>query len=119
MAVVKIESLPGTQPSTRILRMSGAFTMEGVFAFESAVSTVTERLVIIDMTDVPYMDSCALGALMTLHRPSESHRRQYGIAGPCQRVRTVFRVARVDDLLITFGSVEEAEQKLSAKAPGQ
>jgi hypothetical protein len=30
----------------------------------------------------------------------------------------MFRVARVDDILLTFPTVEEAQQKLGAKAAG-
>ena len=119
MAVVEVGSLPGHKASTRILRLSGPFTMEGLFAFESVARTVTEPLVILDLTDVPYMDSCALGSLMGLHRPSDSHQRQYAIVGASERLRTMFRVARVDDILLTFGSVEEAEQKLGMKAASQ
>jgi len=118
MAVVKVESLPGTHASIRILRLSGPFTIEGVDAFESAATTATEPLIILDLTDVPYMDSCALGSLMGLHRPSESDRRQYAIVGASERVRAIFRVARVDDILVMFRTFDEAEQKLGAKAAG-
>ena len=118
MAVVQVQSVPGTNASTRILRLSGPFTIEGVDAFESVASTMTEPLVIIDLTGVPYMDSCALGALMGLHRPSESHQRQYAVVGPSERLRAIFCITRVDDILVQFGSVEEAEQKLGAKAAG-
>ena len=116
MAVVKVESLPGTHASIRILRLSGPFTIEGVDAFESAATTATEPLVILDLTDVPYMDSCALGSLMGLHRPSESDRRQYAIVGASERVRAIFRIARVNDILATFGTVEEVEKTLGYRA---
>jgi len=87
-------------------------------AFESIAQSLNDPLVIIDLTDVPYMDSCALGTIMGLHRPSESYRRQYAIVGASERLRTMFRITRVDDILVTFGTVEEAEQKLGAKAAG-
>ena len=118
MAEVRIESLPGTQVSVRILRLSGPFTMEGVYAFESVASTVIEPLVIIDLTDVPYMDSCALGAIMGLYRPSESHQRQYVVVGASERLRTMFRITRVDDILVMYPTLEEAQQKLGFRAAG-
>jgi len=72
----------------------------------------------LDLTGVPYMDSCALGAIMGMHRPSQSHQRQCAIVGASERLRSMFRIARVDDILAQFATVEEAEQKLGAKAAG-
>ena len=110
MAEVKIDSIAGNREGTRILRLSGPFTMQGVYAFESIAKSLNESLVIIDLTDVPYMDSCALGAIMGVHRPSQSHQRRYALVGACERLRTMFRVARVDDILLTFRTIEEAQE---------
>jgi anti-anti-sigma factor len=118
MAEVKIESITGTREGTRILCLTGPFTLEGVFAFQSIADSLNETVVIIDLTDVPYMDSCALGAIMGLHRPSQLHERQYAVVGACERIRTMFHVARVDDILVTYATLEEAQQKLDFKAAG-
>ena len=126
MAEVKIETITGTREGTRILRLTGPFTLEGVFAFQSIADSLNETVVIIDLTDVPYMDSCALGSIMGLHRPSQSHQRQYVVVGASERLRTMFRVAccarselaRVDDILVTYATLEEAQQKLGFKAAG-
>ena len=105
MAEVKIESIAGTHEGVHILRLSGPFTVEGVYAFESIAQSLNDPLVIIDLTDVPYMDSCALGAIMGIHRPSQSHQRQCAIVGASERLRTMFRIARVDDILVMYPSL--------------
>lgn len=72
------------------------------------------------------MDSCALGAIMGLHRPSQSHQRQYAVVGASERLRTMFRVAccarselaRVDEHSGDVSTLEEAQQKLGFKAAG-
>ena len=56
------------------------------------------------------------GAIMHLHRPSKSHEQQYAIARPCERVWIVFHITRDDHILLTFGTVEQAEQILATKA---
>jgi len=87
-------------------------------AFESIAQSLNDPVVIIDLTDVPYMDSCALGAIMGLHRPSQSHQRHYVLVGASERLRTMFRLTHVDDILVTYSTVEEAQQKLDARAAG-
>jgi anti-anti-sigma factor len=116
MAEVKIETRAGTREGMRILRLSGPFTLEGVYAFQSAAEILNDPVIIIDLTEVPYMDSAARGALISLHRSSASHQRRFAIVGASERILTMFRVARVDDILLTFRTVEEAERKLGFKA---
>jgi anti-anti-sigma factor len=118
MAEVKVETIAGIREGTRILRLTGPFTLEGVFAFQSIADRLNDAVVIIDLTGVPYMDSVALGSIMRLHRPSQLHERQYAVVGACERLRTMFHVARVDDILVTYATLEEAQQKLDFKAAG-
>ena len=40
------------------------------------------------------------------------------IVGASERLRTMFRIARVDDILVMYPTLEEAQQKLAAKAAG-
>lgn len=112
MGEVKIESITGTRAGTRILRLSGPFTLEGVYAFQSIADRLNEPVIIIDLTEVPYMDSVALDSIMRLHRPSQLHRRRCAVVGASERLRTMFRVARIDDVLLTFRTLEEAQRKL-------
>ena len=118
MAEVKIESIAGTREGTRTLRLSGPFTLEGVCAFQSIADSLSDAFIIIGLTDVPYMDSCALGAIMGLHKRSQSHQRQYVVVGASERLRKMFRAARVDDILVIYSTLKEAQQKLGFNAAG-
>jgi anti-anti-sigma factor len=100
----------------RILRLSGPFTLEGVGAFQSVTEILNDPVVIIDLIEVPYMDSAALGAMLSLHRSSASHHRRYAIVASSERILTMFRVARVDDILLVCRTVEEAQRELSFRA---
>jgi anti-anti-sigma regulatory factor len=61
------------------------------------------------------MDSAALGAVMFLHASSLRNQRQYALVGAAERLRTLFKVAGVDEILITYSTAEEAENNLLAE----
>ncbi len=58
---LKIESLAGSREGVRLLRLTGPFTLPGIFEFQSLVRSLTEPVIIVDLTGVPFMDSAALG----------------------------------------------------------
>jgi anti-anti-sigma factor len=113
---LKIESTMGIRDGIRILRLSGPFTLQGVFDFQSIVRGLNDPVLIIDLTEVPYMDSASLGALMTVHTTSQTHQRHYALVGASERLRNLFKVGAVDDILVTYATLQEAQDKLSSKA---
>ena len=112
----KIESTAGNRAGTRLLRLSGAFTLQGIFEFQTTVRGLSDPILIIDLTEVPYMDSASLGALMSVHTTSQRHQRQYALVGACDRLRTLFHVAGVDGILVTYPTLAEAQEKLGSQA---
>jgi anti-sigma B factor antagonist len=112
----KIESKQGASPGTRILILSGPFTLRDVFDFQSEFRASSDPVTIIDLSDVPYMDSAALGALVGVHTSSERQHRQYALAGVTERTSTLFKVGGVEGVLITYPTVAAAEVGLAAKA---
>jgi anti-anti-sigma factor len=119
MDELKIESIHGTRNGVRILRLTGPFVLQGVFEFQSIVRAGNDPVTIVDLTDVPFMDSAALGAVMGLHVSCQRQQRKYGLVGASGRLRTLFEVAGVAAILVTFRTVEEAEEKLTASAAAQ
>ena len=118
MSEFKIE--PIVQPDgTRILRLSGPFTLQQVFDFQAVMRTGTDPVTIIDLTEVPYMDSASLGAIMGAHVACHKNQRQYALVGVSERLQMLFEVGGVDKLLIVYPTVEEAKLHLAAgKAAG-
>jgi anti-anti-sigma factor len=116
MDAFKMESTAGIRDGIRILRLSGAFTLQGLFDFQSMVRGLNDPILIIDLTEVPYMDSASLGAIVSVHTTSQRHQRHYGLVGASERLRTLFRVAGVDGILVTYPTLEEAQEALSSKA---
>jgi anti-sigma B factor antagonist len=114
----KIESLPGVRDEIRILRLSGPFTVRGIFDFRASVLSGNNPVTVIDLTEVPYMDSTALGEIIKLHTSSIRQQRQYAVVGASERLRTLFKVAGVQQILVLYPTLKEAEQKLSSKTAG-
>jgi anti-sigma B factor antagonist len=117
MDELTIETVPGSQPGVRVLRLSGPFVLQGVFEFQSAVRAINDPVLILDLSAVPFMDSAALGAVMGLHASSQRQHRKYALAGASERLCTLFDVAGVAKILVTYPTVEEAQEKLAA-SPG-
>ena len=119
MDQLKIESLPGNHGGIRILRLSGPFTIQNVFDFQSAYRAGNDPVTIIDLTGVPYMDSASLGAIIGVHTSSQRSQRHYALVGVTDRLKTLFHVGGVDGLLVTLPSLEEAQQQFASKAASQ
>jgi anti-anti-sigma factor len=116
MNELKIEAMPGIHEGIRILRLSGPFTLRGVFEFQKICRSGNDRVTLIDLTEVPYMDSASLGAIIGLHTSSQRNQRHYALVGVSERLRTLFHVGGVDELLVTYPSLEEAQQEFASKA---
>jgi anti-sigma B factor antagonist len=112
----KVESLPGVRNDVRILRLSGPFTVRGIFDFRASVLSGNDPVTLIDLTGVPYMDSTALGEIIKLHTSSLRQQRQYALVGASERLRTLFKIVGVHQILIMHPTLKEAEQKLSSNA---
>ena len=114
MDSLQIQSLPGGRDGIRILKLQGPFTLQSSLDFQSiAREPNAPPVTIIDLTDVPYMDSAALGCILGVHVSCQREGRRYAIAGASDRLKTLFKVAGVDSLLISYPSVSEAEAQLA------
>jgi len=106
----------GALEGERVLKLSGPFTISTMFEFQNAMRTIHPPVIIVDLTDVPYMDSAAMGALMGLHVSCQQHGRRYALVGVSDRLQTVLRVTGVASILALYPAVAEAEAVLGRKA---
>ena len=98
-----------------ILHVTGPFTLQNVFEFQAAARKETERAIIVDLTNSPYLDSAGLGAILGIFASCQRTQRGFALAGACGRVQTLLQVAKADHILSLFDTVAAAEEKLSAK----
>ena len=80
--------------------------------FQSLVHEGDAHTTIIDLSDVPYIDSAALGSLIGVHVSSQRLNRQYALVGASERVRALFAMCAVDNILVTYPTLEQAQRAL-------
>jgi anti-anti-sigma factor len=116
-----IERKEGKAPGTVIVRLCGPFTARDMFStfapatlqnvlnFQSTPNEVPPALNVLDLTDVPYMDSTGLGRIVShyVHCRGKGIRMIAAGAGP--RVIELFKMTKVDSVIPMTVTVEEAD----------
>jgi anti-anti-sigma factor len=103
-----IEALDSAS-GAKILRLSGPLTIQTLFDFQQMVRQETSKALIVDISQVPYMDSAGLGCVVSAYTSCQRNHRAFGITGLTERIKTLFAITHVDGLLPRFDSVEAAE----------
>jgi anti-sigma B factor antagonist len=98
----------------RLIKLTGPLTLKTLFDFQQASRAETARPVIIDLSDVPYMDSAGLGAVISIFASCQRTGRAFAITGVSERIQTLFEVTHCDGLLPCFESVQAADEAFSA-----
>ncbi len=104
----KIESVdsPG---GAKIFKLSGPLTIQTLYDFQQMIRDETTKPIIVDISQVPYMDSAGLGCVVSAFTSCQRNHRAFGITGLTDRIRTLFAVTHVDGMLPVFDSLESAE----------
>ncbi|BCJ51951.1 anti-sigma factor antagonist [Actinoplanes sp. NBRC 14428] len=74
-----------------------------------------DRRVVVDLTSVGFMDSSALGALVTAFKAVRDAGGRLCVAGPQQPVRSVFAITSVDRVVEVYDTVAAAEAGLAGE----
>lgn len=108
-----LESVPGQAAGSRILRLTGPLTLNGLFDFQSTLRADPPATLILDLTAVPYMDSAGMGAIINYFVSCQRAGRKLIVVGVNGRVLELFKMTRADSLLTMVGTIPEAEQAAS------
>jgi anti-sigma B factor antagonist len=101
----------------KILKLSGALTIQTLFDFQQMVREETAKPIIVDISQVPYMDSAGLGCVVSAYTSCQRTHRAFGITGLTERIKTLFAVTHVDGLLPCFDSLAAAEAAIGNTTP--
>ena len=101
---------------TTVIRVAGMVKVgETVRELESSLERAASEMtgaVILDLTDLEYMDSTAVGILVgALHR-LKGEERELLLVHPRERIASLLHVANLDSLFEIFDTVEQARQSL-------
>lgn len=104
---LEIERLDGNG-GPGILCLRGPLTFENITPFQNAVRREQASTVILDLTDVPYLDSSGLGSLVSIFVTRQKAGQRVALSGVNERVMRLFEVSRVESLFLMFPTVDEA-----------
>jgi anti-anti-sigma factor len=118
-----IERKEGKAPGTLIFRLCGPFTARDMFGsltpdalhnmldFQSTPSEQPPAVNILDLTDVPYMDSTGLGMMVRHYVRCQGKGVRLIAAGVSPRVLELFRLTKVEAVFSVTATVEEADNQ--------
>jgi anti-anti-sigma factor len=114
-----IERNQGRTPGTVIFRLSGPFTARDMYGslsptalrntFEAEEDSEPQAIHILDLTEVPYMDSAGLGLIVSHYVRCQGRGVRLVAAGVSPRVLQLFEMTKVDGFLPRIATVEEAD----------
>lgn len=116
-----IERRDGKTAGTVIFRLRGPFTHRDMFAsvapvvvdnmlnFQSESSEKLPKVNIVDLTEVPYMDSAGLGRIVRHYVHCRGKGVRMVAAGVTPRVLELFKMTKVDAVIPMVATVEEAD----------
>ena len=109
-----IDDRPGSRPGQRVLGLNGALVMTTVFDFQSMVRADQSQSLILDFTNVPYVDSAGIGALVGAYVTRQNNGRSLALVGVNDRIHAALKTTQVEKFFRFFDSVNAAEQASAA-----
>ena len=99
--------------TTVITRLNGRLALETVHDFIETLRPEPAPHLVLDMTDVTFVDSAGVGALVSLFVSRKNHGRTFALACLNQQARAVIEVSGLTKYLPIFASLEQAAAKSS------
>jgi anti-sigma B factor antagonist len=106
---LQIVTSDGSRDGQRIVRLKGPLSLHTVFAFQGAMRSESAPHLIIDFTDVPFIDSSGLGALVGVHVSAQKSGRKLGLVGMNAPVIALLEMTRIRSLFRIYPTLQEAE----------
>ena len=96
-----------------MLCLRGPLTAENLFSFQNAMRRENAPTMILDLSEVPYMDSAGLGSLVSAYVSRQKTGHRVVLAGVNERVMRLFEITRVEPLFLMFPTLDDAVQALT------
>lgn len=107
----------GPAKGSGILCLQGPLTMENVLLFQNAVRREENAAtVILDLSEVPYIDSAGLGSLVSAYVSRQKAGRRVALSGVNERILKLFKITRVEPLFLIFPTLDDAMAALTGAA---
>ncbi|HYB59901.1 MAG TPA: STAS domain-containing protein [Methylomirabilota bacterium] len=94
----------------RILICKGPLTIATLFGLRDAATQAQGKWLILDMSQVPYVDSAGLGTLVQINVSCQRHGGRLALAGPTSKTTALLQMTNLSKVFQVYSSVAEAEQ---------
>ncbi len=99
----------GSEVGDGVLCLKGPLTMENLRPFQAAIRREENvSTVILDLTDVPYVDSSGLGSLVSAQVSRQKAGRKVVLSGVNERVLKLLEITKVESLFLIFPTIDDA-----------
>jgi len=92
-----------------VLCLRGPLIKENVYSFQNAVRREeAAETMILDFSEVPYMDSSGLGSLVNAYFSRQKAGRRVALTGVNERVYKLFQITKLEKRFLIFSTIDEA-----------
>jgi anti-sigma B factor antagonist len=109
---LKIATTEGNRKGQKVLALTGSLNIHSVFTFQAATREETAEQVILDFTQVPFLDSAGLGALVGAYVAAQRTHRKLAVAGANKQVTALIDMTQVGTLIKCYENVAAAQAAL-------
>lgn len=104
LEIEKIEAVSGAT----VLRLHGPLLLGNFFPLQSMVHEDNAGVLVIDLSEMPYIDSAGIGCLVGAQVSRASSGRKLVLVGANEHLLTSLKVTKVEQLFTLAPSVEQA-----------
>lgn len=104
-------ALPGEGQG--ILVLKGPLTANNLHSLQNAIRREQTATLILDFTEVPYIDSSGLGSLVSAYVSGHKTGQQVVLTGINNRVAKLFEITKLEPFFLIFPTIDDALEALS------
>jgi anti-sigma B factor antagonist len=109
-----VTAAAGRGAGVTILMLKGPLTLQNTFDFQDDLAQHKPAVLILDLTESPYMDSAGLGLLMNCYVSAEKNGRTLLLAGANERIHALLQMTKVHLILKNYPTAADAEASIRA-----
>jgi anti-anti-sigma factor len=110
---LQVMVMDGAREGQRVLQLKGSLNIQTVFTFQDAIRKETSPALLVDFSDVDYIDSAGLGALVAAFVSAQKAMRKLAFAGMNKQVTALLEMTHVSELFKTYPTIKDAEAALA------
>lgn len=109
---LQVDVRPGAAPETRVMKLAGSLTLSCCYEFQDRLRADTSKCLILDMSEVKYVDSSGIGCLVNGYIAHHMAGGRMVLAGVNKRIRETLEETRVIQFFTIYDTAELAEKAL-------